>query len=197
MSLVGSWIRGQHWSQDRKAGYVPTRSGRRYCVTHQTIATAVTGQTSFDATTPTFLIYQTSAEGIRQLCLSGLELCQAGTVAGGIIHVVIALDTTNRFSAGGTAVTPQNALVDSSNAQYANAAGFSFKYNATASAAGSGTRYIKHYTVAPNSSAPVPFALDTEDSIQIGKTGSILVYTYAATTGPTWHFNFEVNEEDR
>lgn len=198
MSLIGSWIRGNHWAQDRKPAYVAARSGRRYAVTHQTQTTFVTGQTSYVATTPTFLIYQAAAT--RHLTLSAMTLCQAGSVAGAIIHIAIVVDSTDRYASGGTAVTPLNFLVDSADTKYSEDAGFTFTYNPTADASGSDPdqgRIVQHFTLAPNVTAPVPFSLDTEDGIMIGVTGSILIYTWAATTGPSWTFNFEVNEESR
>lgn len=198
MSLVGSWIRGQHWTQDRKPGYVATRSGRRFMVTHQTQTTFVTGQTSYVVTTPTFLIYQAAAT--RCCTLSSMTLCQVSTVAGAIIHIAIGVCSANKYSSGGTAVTPMNALVDPNDTKYSGDAGFTFRYNPTGAADGSDpdqVRLLYHFTLAPNSSAPIPFSFDTEDSVMIGRTGSILIYTWAGTTGPTWTFNFEVNEEDR
>src|SRR5690349_4912055 len=62
----------------------------------------VTGQTSFAATTPTFLLQVPS--GTTCLPLS-VDLSQSGTVAGGDITVVIEVDDIDRYSSGGTAET--------------------------------------------------------------------------------------------
>jgi hypothetical protein len=170
----------------RDHGYAAVARGRRFFTTHQTPGTAVTGQTSFVATTPTFLL--NNAAATRGAILRSIILAQAGTVAGGLIELVLAIDSANRYSAGGTAVVPQNGNSDSATASLVTA----FRFNPTASAAGAGTRYL-----APGA---VPASLGTittisfNDGVYIGVTGSILLYTWAATTGPTWRFTFEWEE---
>ena len=186
MPNAPSYILGKQRIQDRKPRYHALKDGLLFKATHQTPGTAVTGQTSFVATTPTFLM-QTSADTRRIVGLS-LWLSQAGTVAGGTIDIVLAIDTAARYSSGGTAVTPQNSNTDNT-----TASGADFYYNPTASAAGSGTRYIWASTVSASLGTVTTY--DFEDGLGVGTTGSILVYTWAATTGPTWRFGAEWLEE--
>ncbi|KAF0243294.1 MAG: hypothetical protein FD180_3479 [Planctomycetota bacterium] len=172
---------------DRGKAYGSCIGGRRYSVAHQTPGTTVTGQTSFVATTPTFLIYQASAS--HRVVLSNFALCQDGTPAGGSIHVLVAIDSASRYSSGGTAITPQAVAMPS-----ALASGFSFSFNPTASAA-SAVRYVNEWTqpVYPGSI----FNPDMHDGLLIGFTGSILIYTWAATTAPTWVIGgFDILEDE-
>ncbi|KAF0244418.1 MAG: hypothetical protein FD180_2539 [Planctomycetota bacterium] len=173
---------------DRAKAYGSCAGGRRFAVAHQTPGTTITGQTSFVATTPTFLIRQASAE--HRVVLSNFALCQAGTAAGDLIHILVAIDTSDRYSSGGTLITPQATAAPSS-----LAAGFTFRYNPTASSAGGGTRYLYEWTQAVYSGGI--FNPDMHDGVLIGFTGSILVYTWAATTAPTWVIGgFDVMEDE-
>lgn len=65
----------------------------------------VTGQTSFAATTPTFLLHV--PDGTTAIPLF-VNLTQAGTVAGGDIGIAISIDNAGRYSAGGTAELAYN-----------------------------------------------------------------------------------------
>ena len=181
---------GRIYVQEYGSRYYWAKNGQRFSVTHQTPSTDVTGQTSFAATTPTFILY--GANVALPAVLSGVSLAQVGTVAGGVISLAVAVDTTNRFSTGGTAVVPQNMRTDS-----ATASVYTFSYGATAAAAGTGTRYIWEGS-APATLGTVT-SLDFLDGLVLDKagstagkfTGSLLVYTWAATTGPSWKFQFE------
>lgn len=162
--------------QERAKAYASAAGGRRFAVAHQTPGTTVTGQTSFVSTTPTFLIRQSAAS--HRVVLSNFALCQAGTPAIDLIHILVAIDSSDRYSSGGTALTPQATAMPS-----AFSAGFTFRYNPTASSPGS-VRYLYEWT------QPVwlgsVFNPDLQDGVLIGYTGSILIYTWAATTAPTW-----------
>jgi hypothetical protein len=172
---------------DRGKAYGSCAGGRRYSVTHQTPGTTIAGQTSFVATTPTFLIYQSSAA--HRVVLSNFALCQDGTKAGGTIHVVLAIDSASRYSSGGTSITPQSTAMPS-----ALSAGFSFRYNPTATSP-SAVRYLYEWTQ-PAWLGSV-FNPDLHDGVLIGFTGSILIYTWAATTAPTWVVGgFDVMEDE-
>lgn len=188
--------KGNAFAQDRGPAYWSARHGFRYTVCHQTIATNVTGQTSFDATTPTFLIYHTG--GTKKLILSAMHLSQVGTVAGALINVLVASDRVVRYASGGTAVVakPTFNSADTGNADIADVTpDFTFRYNPTSDAAVATTRYHYQWSITPNTTNPVPFSVDFEDGIIVGKTGAISIYTWAATTGPTWKFAFDVIEE--
>jgi hypothetical protein len=181
-------------AHERGIGYWTASVGRRFRYTHQTIATGVLGQTSQVDTTPTFLISQTaSSTNTARKVLSAMTLSQSGTPAGGAIHIVIATDQTNRYSSGGTAVVGKNLLNDvDCSGPPALAAQGTFYYNPTASAATSSTRIMEHWVIPVNN---VPFSVDFSDELIIGTTGSILIYTWAASTGPTWNFSFTTIQE--
>lgn len=164
-------------------------AGRRFAVSHQTPGTAITGQTSFVATTPTFLIRQAAAA--RRLILSNFYLAQAGSLAGGLIYAAIFIDSADRYSSGGTAITPQNMNADDS-----TAAEFTARYNPTASVAGTGTRKVWEGTFRADVTSPDNPNGDYLDGLMIGTTGSFLIYTWAATTGPSWIPTFELCVEE-
>jgi hypothetical protein len=172
---------------DRGSAYSSCVGGRRFTVAHQTPGTTITGQTSYVATTPTFLIYQGSAS--HRVVLSSFALCQAGTPAVDTIHVALAIDSTNRYSSGGTSITPQATAMPS-----ALSPGFSFRYNPTASSP-SAARILYEWTQ-PVWAGSV-FNPDLLDGVLIGLTGSILIYTWAATMAPTWIVGgFDVVEDE-
>ena len=181
---------------DRGLAYNTARSGRRFTVSHQSIGTTVVAQTSFAATTPTFLIYHTG--GLQKLILSSLSLSQVSPVAGGPINVLIATDRVSRFSAGGTAVVPLptfNSGDTGDSAAADRSPDFTFVYNPTATVAQTKTRYAYKFIITQNVTSPVPLALDFEDGLIAGKVGSISIYVWAATTAPTLEFSFDIIEE--
>lgn len=162
--------------QERARAYASAVGGRRFAVAHQTPGTTIAGQTSFAATTPTFLIHQTGAS--HRVVLSNFALCQAGAPAIDLIHIAVAIDSSDRYSIGGTSIAPQATAMPSPFSP-----GFTVRYNPTASAPGS-VRYLYEWT------QPVwlgsVFNPDLQDGVLIGYTGSILIYTWAATVAPTW-----------
>ena len=146
----------------------------------------VTGQTSFANTTPTFLM--DVPEGTTMIPLM-MTLYQTGTVAGGPIDVIMELDDTIRLASGGTTETVFCARPRS---QYIRKC--SLLSGATA-AAGYGIR-----TGFWKVGADVDTAEGAIYEILWTPTGSLdfldgpaawLVYTYAATTGPTWAWTFK------
>ena len=175
---------------ERGKAYASCIGGRRYSVAHQTPGTSILGQTGFVATTPTFLLYQSDSP--RRVVLSNFALCQVAPAAGDVLHVAVFIDPTNRYLADGTAIIPQSTISDSP-----LTAGFSFRYNPVATAAGVGAsapRLLNEWT------QPVwvgaVFNPDMHDGVVISSTGSILVYTWAAVTAPTWIIGgFDVLED--
>lgn len=184
--MVPSYLRGANVLQDIGPRYWSARQGQRFAVTHQTPGTGITGQTSFVATTPTLLLYRAAAAS--RLILSGLTLGQVGTVAGGVIYAAVAIDSANRYSAGGTAIVAQNMF-----AGHAGAAETIARYNPTASAAGAGTRYV--FACGIDAVVGRLTSIDFGDGLLVPETGSVLVYTWAAVTGPTWALTAEFVEE--
>lgn len=179
---------GNLFSPESAEGYASSRLGRRYCFTHQTPGTGVTGQTSYAATTPTFLFYRASAGTRFVLCR--VVLMQTGTVAGGPIRVAIVTDTINRYSSGGTAIAGGQTSREAS----ARTAETIFRTGATASAASAAK---VHWSTGWPQSLGRSDTIDFRDGLIIGSTGSILVYTFPSTgTAPTWYFTFEGYEED-
>lgn len=168
------------------SSYRASRLGKLFAATHQTPGTVVTGQTSFVATTPTFLLRQNA--GTKKVALESIELTLVGTAPGGDVSITVAIDTADRFSAGGTSVTPQNVNTDSVTASGIT----SFLYNPTATAAGGGTRYV--WNGSAGQAVPTFFTIPADDGWLVGTTGAVLVYTWAATTGPSWYFTFHWKE---
>lgn len=155
----------------RGSAYVSTARGRRFVGTPQN-QTAIAIQAAFGATTPTILLNNSAAT--RRVILRSLQFFNTNAPTN-VPQIIIAIDTANRFSAGGTSVTPQN-----QNAQSATASAVSgFRTGATATAAGAGTRYIFNGLM---SGTPVGsnISINFEDGIMIGTTGSILIYLFNA-----------------
>lgn len=153
---------------------------------------AVTGQTSFANTTPTFLLNVPSGTTAIPLLA---RMGQTGTVAGGNIDVLMEFDDAARYSSGGTAETILCARTDApltNNTNFTNATLYS---GATASA-GYGVRVFGRefaQDVDPASTEFVPEVVWTPIAgldFLVGPA-SWLIYTYAATTGPTWYWTIK------
>lgn len=171
----------------RESAYVASRVGRRFYVTHQTPNTVISAQASFVATTPTFLLRQ-SATAVR-VVLRSITITVVNTPTDDV-RITVAIDTADRFSAGGTSVTPQNA-----NEESATASGItSFLTNPTATAAGAGTRYLVNDLIdnLPASSWTVQF----KDGVLLSTTASLLVYVFGngGATAADVFFTFEWEE---
>ena len=115
-----------------------------------------------------------------------------GTVAGGEIKIRVAMDTANRFSANGTLLTPQNM---SREFRANGATDLVVRVNATATAqTDANLDWIKSYTALPTVGSTI--RIDFKDGLILNSgAGSILVYIYAATTGPTFAVSGEFVEE--
>lgn len=169
---------------DGESSYKTSREGSRWYVTNPTANTAVTAQTSFAATTP-FLSFETDAN--TRMVLNSVILAQTGTAAGGTITVIFATDTVIR-STGGTAITPAPTSREAT-----GSTAVTVKHTVTASAAPATVRYF----------CPIRLPVDTgatsqvlvSDAYIIGASSSILIYAFAATTGPSFFFNVEWVEE--
>jgi hypothetical protein len=186
----------QYISAARAGGFVSGSGIRRYVISHQTPTTTVTGQTSWVATTPTFMLYKTSSNTTTRTIISLISLEQTGTAAVGAISLIGCIDPTNRYSSGGTAVVPK--LTSLQQVDSGTTPDFTFRYNPTASAA-SGTadlvpRYFNCGTFPAVTGTTLP-TIDCQDEFVIKGPGTFMLYTQAATTGPTWNFTFEVIEE--
>ena len=140
----------------------------------------VTGQTSFAATTPTWII--DVPDGITIIPL-WVDLSQTGTVAGGDIELVIEIDDADRYNTGGTSETVLSTRTSGGNTNQCL-----IRSGATANA-GFGQRVFSADIAADVSPAegilPGPLWVPVTPMFLVGPAG-FLVYTWAGTTGPTW-----------
>lgn len=156
----------------------------------------VLGQTSFANTTPTFLLHVPA--NVIAVPLS-VSLGQAGTVAGGDISVHIEIDEVTRWSTGGTAekvfrpyVFPHEGPSISQCTLYTNptaVAGYGIKIWGTV--VGPDVSTAEGAINNPDWVSDLPYMLKGP--------AAFLVYTYAATTGPSWDWNvkwLELKEAD-
>ena len=175
----------------RDVGFASSFAGERWILKNPTPGTGIAGHTALTRTTPLFSIYQTDLAATppteQALVLSTLTLSQVSTVAGGAITILVNVDSTNRYSSGGTALTPQRM-----NAERALTAGFTASSLPTLSADGA-TDYDVFEIQIPAVS-PSVLTIDFKDAVRIGKTGTINVYAFAATTAPTLTFAAELIE---
>ncbi len=145
----------------------------------------VTGQTSFAATTPTFLLDVPQGKTALPLFLN---LSQSGTVAGADITVIIELAKVKRYASGGTA----ESIVNPSTLPTAADSGCSFYSGATASGAYGATVFRAGLApdVSPAEGAVQGPFWKPELPYLLHGPATLLVFTYAGTTGPTWLWNF-------
>lgn len=141
----------------------------------------VTGQTSFANTTPTFLLRVPSGTTAIPLAV---RLRQAGTVAGGQIDVIIEIDNADRYSSGGTSETVLSSRTDNPVTNNCTL------YSGATAAAGYGVRIFGLVGLEQDVTPLYP-ELSGVDWIGDGSDylvgpAAFAVYTYAATTGPTW-----------
>lgn len=164
--------------------------GRIYVASDADQNDTVTGQTSFAATTPSFMLrVPVNAVAIPMF----LNLSQTGTVAGAAIDVIIELDDIDRYSSGGTAettfsprktnpVTPRCSVYSTPTA----AAGYGVRIWGTT--IGQDVSPAEGAVQGPFWKPEMPYFLEGP--------ASLLIYTYAGTTAPTWFWSFGWAEFD-
>ena len=174
--------------EPRESGWLSSNLGRRFIATSQTAGAALTAQAAFVATTPTLMLRQsagaTETEVIRSISISSFAALPAG------IRVVVMLDPDDRFSAGGTSVTPQNP-----NEGSAAASGItSFLENPTATAADADERIIYNEGFAGGIGAKL--VIEFLDELILSGVGTLLVYVFdsAGAVAPTIAYNEEWEE---
>jgi hypothetical protein len=154
----------------RESGYFSAIENRRFSFTHQTPGTLITAQATFAATTPTLILYNSAGNGttiiLRTVRVTVLEATTAP------VFISVAIDTADRFSAGGTVITGQN-WNEASAVAYP---GTAFRFNATASAAGAGTRYL--WTDAIPTGIGASITISFRDGVIVSGVGSVLVYLW-------------------
>src|SRR3972149_2079055 len=171
--------------------------GRVYQASTPTVGTAVAlSGTGYVATTPALLL--TVPAGTTAVPLL-VRLRQGGTVAGGVITGLIAADTINRYSSGGTAHTIINLKIGGAgaptNGTGARVSACSFYSGATAAGV---TTHIQLYgaiithdvATTPNAFQNVvpDWPLPGEPAPLLVGPASLLVHSFAATTAPSWHY---------
>lgn len=137
----------------------------------------VTGQTSFANTTPTFLLDVPANTYAVPLFLN---LSQSGTVAGGAIDVIVEIDRVKRYASGGTSEKLFSTFPRDSKCAF---------YTGATATAGYGIT-VRRDTIGPDVSS-AEGAVQRPDfkpdfPMVLRGPASMLVYTYAGTTGPTW-----------
>lgn len=169
----------------KESGFNAMIFGRRFVATHQTLGGTVSGQTALSATTPTFMIRNAST-ATRRIILRSISLTSIDN-QNQRADIYVVLDTTDRFSAGGTSHIPQNM-----NGESTIASATSFLSNPTATAAGAGTRIVMATSVDTRNNA-IPAMILFKDGLLISTPGSLLVYT-VRNVAPVWSFAFEWEE---
>jgi hypothetical protein len=179
------------WQADipaRESGYISSASGRRFIATGQTAGAELTAQAGFVATTPTLMLRQASGATETEVVRSIEINSQAASPT--TIKVVIMLDPDDRFSAGGTSVTPQNP-----NEGSAAVSGItSFLENPTATAADADERIIYNGSFVGGDGAAL--FLEFKDELILVGQGTLLVYVFdaAGAAAPTITYNVEWEE---
>lgn len=161
--------------------------GRIYVAADADQNDRVTGQTSFAATTPTFLLHNPANSGVVMLPFY-YQIAQTGSVAGGDIAVETEARAPSAYSSAGTSEKVRPLRIAG------GGPGNKCLLYSGATAAGDYGIAVGHVTLAPDVSpaegviniyewsAPVGLMLDPNSSLN--------VFTSAASTGPTWGWHF-------
>lgn len=162
-----------------------------------------TGGTSYSDTAPAFIL--DVAAGTTMIPLS-IGLRQGGTVAGGVITVIVTADIGNRYSSGGTAITARNLKIGGGVAAGNRRASGVTVYGTSPTASAVNTHISLQSTIltpdvgagtlvnSPNAVFEWPKLGEVAPEL-IGPA-SLVIYTYAGTTQPSWYFNFKWLEID-
>lgn len=146
----------------------------------------VTGQNSYVATTPTFLLDVKAGTIAIPLWV---HMSQAGTVAGDPIAVYMSFDRAARYSSGGTSEAITSMHTGRLQSQT------SLLYSGATAAAATEARLLKSQLLDQDVTDP-----NTTESIHweafrnfippfLQGPAALLVFSYAATTGPTWEWS--------
>jgi hypothetical protein len=150
--------------------FVEADEGRYFVATNPTPGTAIaqTIQTSFLATNALCTIFNGNAAGGARIYLDYIRLI-VGTAAASATSCELAavLDKINRFSSGGSAITPVCSNLDASN----NNTGAVINFGAVTAAAASAARIVSRITVKP--------------SIQLTKDSYVIKFGAPAGQGST------------
>lgn len=165
-------------------------SGRKFYASDADENDKVTGATSFSLTTPTFLLRNPADSGVVCIPLF-FTLNQSGTVAGGAVDIIAFLDVSDRWSSGGT-----NERVISARPKSGTKNKCQLRTGATATTPADTTGIRMDGITTGQDVSPAEGALQqylwTPTSVMdlLDPGTSMLIYTYADTTGPTWWWSF-------
>lgn len=166
------------------------REGRIFVSSDADENDVIVGATSFAATTPTLLLEVPNGTVALPLWVM---LQQAGTVAGGNISVAVSFDIISRYTSGGTAETIRSTRSDHPVTPLCTL--YSTGGSAIVAPAASRAQSLYHQTIMQDvalvaTDIPLPFADEgvwrPPAPIYLTGPASLLVFTYAATTGPSW-----------
>lgn len=139
--------------------------------------------TTFSSTAALFCLRNTDAEGGKRLYLDFVRLTTGATAiamtAATSIETAVTVDNTNRFSSGGTAITPVNSNMDSAQGSIAN-----LNFGAVVLTAASGSVRLLARSAFPRRAAP---ALVTGDQLMwdFGVVGAPSVSVAGSATPAT------------
>ena len=145
----------------------------------------VLGQTSFADTTPTFLLRVPTSTVAMPLFFS---LAQMGSVAGGAVTVTAEIDNADPYASGGTSET----ILSSRTTQPVTPACTLYS-NATVTTGNYGVQvdnWLLGPDISPAEGAPNKVIWTPPVPIFLVGAASFKVYTWAATTGPSWGWSF-------
>ncbi len=187
--MTSGWLADRLKESPNPFPYLTTQ-GRMFNASAAAQDTTVTGATSFATTTPTFLLDVPSGTTALPAYMS---LNQAGSVAGGAVTVLMEMDNADRYTSGGTAATVLNKKTtdDRATAQ-------STMHSATGSAITATDAYgvrvmglVTGQDVSPAEGIITEMVWTPAGGIELlVGPAAWLVYTFAASTGPTWLWSF-------
>ena len=159
--------------------------GRAFMVSNAARETALAvGGTSFSDTAPAFVLDVPSGTGVVPL---EIDLRQGGTVAGGVITVLATLSDKVRRASGGTSHTPQNMRFDEP-----QTSGCSFYTGPTAAANDDDISLFsglyEHNLDGAVTASQVFWSARHSYAPYLVGPASLVVYTFAGTTQPSWFF---------
>ena len=173
---------------------VLSSQGQMFRASAAAVDTAVTGSTSFANTDPTFLL--NVPPGLT--CIPAeMRLFQSGTVAGGAVSILMEVDDAARYTSGGTAMTilGTNMRATLPRVSFGTLAMYSATGSAIIATAAYGVRvdgYLLGQDVSPAEGAVNQVLWTPSAGVEfLQGPASWLIYTYAASTGPTWLFSFK------
>ena len=162
--------------------------GAYQVATNATIGTGIIHAltTAFSATAALFCLRNTDAEGGQRIYLDYVRLTTGATAiamtAATSIEAAVTIDNTNRYSSGGTAITPANVNMDSSRATIA-----ALNFGAVVLTAASGSVRQVARAAVPRRAAPalvtgdqILFNFGQMDSPTLGVVGAAAPATAAA-----------------